>query len=230
MKPPRGREVSNPAAWTPLLEEVRGHADLPGSGRKASPNHKWLTRGMDAVRRAFEAAPRADFLPRRERSRAAYDGPIQLGHGSTNSQPRTVAAMLDLLDVRRGDRVLDVGAGSGWTTALLAHLTGPEGSVLGLELEPAIVAFGAQNLAKANLPWATLEQAAKGVLGDSERAPYDRILVSADADGLPKELVAQLTDGGCMVVPVHGVMTVAVRHGEDVDLTQHGRYIFVPLR
>jgi protein-L-isoaspartate(D-aspartate) O-methyltransferase len=185
---------------------------------------------MGAVRRAFEAVPRADFLPARERTRAAYDGPIQLGHGSTNSQPRTVAAMLDLLGVRRGDRVLDVGAGSGWTTALLAHLTGPSGAVLGLELEPAIAKWGAKNLARAEMPWATLEPAVPDVLGDPGRAPYDRILVSADAAALPHELVEQLAEGGRMVVPVHGVMTVVVRRGEDVDVTHHGHYSFVPLR
>jgi protein-L-isoaspartate(D-aspartate) O-methyltransferase len=182
------------------------------------------------VRRAFEVVPRADFLPRRERSRAAYDGPIQLGHGSTNSQPRTVSAMLDLLDVRRGDRVLDVGAGSDWTTALLGHLTGPDGSVLGLELEPKIAKFGAENVARVGMAWVALELAQPDVLGDPTRAPYDRILVSADADGLPKELVDQLIDGGRMVVPVHGVMTVAVRRGDDVDVSHHGRYSFVPLR
>jgi protein-L-isoaspartate(D-aspartate) O-methyltransferase len=185
---------------------------------------------MDAVRRAFEAVPRADYLPRRARSRAAYDGPIPLGHGSTNSQPRTVEAMLGLLGVRRGDRVLDVGAGSGWTTALLAHLAGPSGAVLGLELEPAIAAWGAENVRRAGRPWATLEPAVPGVLGDPARAPYDRILVSADADGLPQELVDQLAEGGRMVVPVHGVMTAVVRRGQDVDVTQHGHYSFVPLR
>jgi len=185
---------------------------------------------MDAVRRAFEAVPRADFLPARDRSRAAYDGPIQLGHGSTNSQPRTVWAMLDLLDVRRGDRVLDVGAGSGWTTALLAHLTGPSGTVLGLELEPAIARWGAKNVRRASMPWATLEPAVPHLLGDPERAPYDRILVSADAAGMPQDLVEQLAEGGRMVVPVHGVMTVVVRRGKDVEVTRHGHYSFVPLR
>jgi protein-L-isoaspartate(D-aspartate) O-methyltransferase len=185
---------------------------------------------MAAVRRAFEAVPRADFLPERERSRAAYDGPIQLGHGSTNSQPRTVEAMLELLQVRRGDRVLDVGAGSGWTTALLAHLTGPSGSVIGLELEPSIAKWGAENVRRAAMPWATLEPAILGVLGDPERAPYDRILVSADAAGLPQDLVEQLVEGGRMVVPVYGVMTVVVRRGKDVAVTHHGLYSFVPLR
>jgi len=87
---------------------------------------------MDAVADAFEAHPRAGFLPRLARRRAGHDGPIQIGRGQTNSQPRTVADMLRLLDVRPGQRVLDVGAGSGWTTALLAHLTGPDGTVVGV--------------------------------------------------------------------------------------------------
>src|SRR3954463_4879288 len=112
----------------------------------------------DRVSEAFAATPRARYLPRLARSRAAYDGPIQIGRGQTNSQPRTVAAMLRLLEVREGDRVLDVGSGSGWTTALLAHLTGPTGEVVGVELEPALVQFGRANLAHTDRPWARIEQ------------------------------------------------------------------------
>ena len=179
---------------------------------------------------AFEAAPRADFLPRRERRRASYDGPLSIGHGQTNSQPHTVDDMLQLLGVRPGDRVLDVGAGSGWTTALLAHLTGDSGSVRGVELEAELAVWGADNLRRAKVPWASLEPSIPGVLGLPDHAPYDRILVSAEPDHLPGELVAQLTDDGRMVIPVAGIMLLVVRRGEATEVTEHGHYRFVPLR
>jgi protein-L-isoaspartate(D-aspartate) O-methyltransferase len=184
---------------------------------------------MDAVRRAFEAVPRADFLPARERSRAEYDGPIQLGHGSTNSQPRTVAAMLALLDVRRGDRVLDIGAGSGWTTALLAHLVGPAGLVVGVELVPELAVWGEQNVRRTSGAWASVRQAEPGVLGVPDLGPFDRILVSAEPGRMPGELLDQLADPGRMVLPVAGVMTVVDRADGEDRISEHGYYRFVPL-
>jgi protein-L-isoaspartate(D-aspartate) O-methyltransferase len=186
--------------------------------------------GADRVAGAFAAVPREWFLPERERERAAYDGPIEIGHGQTNSQPRTVEAMLQLLAVRPGDRVLDVGCGSAWSTALLAHLTGPGGTVLGLELEPDLVEFGRANLARGDWPWARIEQAAPGVLGHPEGAPYDRILVSAEAGRLPTELVAQLGEEGRMVVPVAGEMALVEQVAGAARVTRHGHYRFVPLR
>ena len=184
---------------------------------------------MDAVEEALEAMPRAEFLPRRARRRALVDGPVEIGHGQTNSQPRAVANMLRLLDVRAGQRVLDVGAGSGWTTALLARLTGSTGRVHGVEIVPELVAFGAANLSATHQPWATLESADPAVLGLPEAAPYDRILVSAEPSELPDELVAQLAEGGRLVIPVAGTMLLVVRTGSSAQVTQHGRYRFVPL-
>jgi protein-L-isoaspartate(D-aspartate) O-methyltransferase len=185
----------------------------------------------DPVAEAFAAVPRAWFLPERERGRAAYDGPIEIGHGQTNSQPRTVESMLRLLEVRPGDRVLDVGSGSGWTTGLLAHLTGPDGTVLGLELEPDLVRTGRLNLARGDWPWARIEQADPESYGDAAGAPYDRILVSAEAQELPASLVGQLTPSGRMVVPVDGVMLlVRAQPDRAAKVSRHGRYRFVPLR
>ena len=183
---------------------------------------------MDRVERAFAAMPRQGFLPRAARKRASYDGPLRIAAGQTNSQPRTVEDMLRLLDVQPGMRVLDVGSGSGWTTALLAHLTGPDGEVVGVELEPELVAFGSANLAATDQPWASIREAAPGVLGVPEHAPYDRILVSAEPDRLPAQLVEQLADPGRLVIPVAGTMLLVTNPGRRV--TEHGRYRFVPLR
>ena len=185
---------------------------------------------MDAVSEAMDAVPRSGFLPRRDRSRAAFDGPIQIGHGQTSSQPRTVEAMLRLLDVRPGQHVLDVGAGSGWTTALLAELTGPTGSVVGVELVSELAEWGGANLAATSYDWASIRLAVPDVLGVPESAPYDRILVSAEASSMPQSLVDQLGDEGRLVVPVRGTMLLVVRRGQETEVSRHGSYRFVPLR
>jgi protein-L-isoaspartate(D-aspartate) O-methyltransferase len=201
-------------------------AGLPGS------QGRWLSGGMpspDPVTAAFEAVSRRRFLPFGARTRAGFDGAILIGHGQTCSQPRTVEDMLRLLDVRPGQRILDVGAGSGWTTALLAHLTGPAGSVIGVEIVPELARWGAANLARTGCGWAVIHQAEKGVLGWPAGAPYDRVLVSAEARSLPRELVDQLAEGGRIVVPVAGTMVLGVRHGEELEASEHGSYRFVPL-
>lgn len=182
----------------------------------------------DAVDEALARVPRAGFLPAALQPRAGYDGPLDIGHGQTNSQPRTVADMLRLLAVEPGQRVLDVGSGSGWTTALLAELVGPSGRVEGVELEPDLVRFGRANI--ADVSTASIAQARPGVLGLPDGAPYDRILVSAAPDELPQELVDQLADPGRMVIPVAGRLLLVVRDGGDVQVTPHGYYRFVPLR
>ena len=138
---------------------------------------------------------------------------------------------LEHLDVRPGQRVLDVGCGSAWTTALLAHLVGPDGDVTGVEVVPDLVAFGRANLAPLHLAHARVEQALPDVLGWPARAPYDRVLVSAEARELPEELVAQLADDGVLVVPVAGRLTVAtLGEARTVEVRRLGRYRFVPLR
>ncbi len=90
---------------------------------------------------AFQAAPRHNFLPPEVTDQTAVDMPLPIGFGQTNSQPSTVALMLDWLQVKPGQKVLDVGSGSGWSTALLSHLTGPKGRVTAVERVPELCRY-----------------------------------------------------------------------------------------
>lgn len=174
---------------------------------------------------AMRAVPRRDFLPTDQQSHADLDVPLPIGHHATNSQPATVRAMLDLLAPEPGDHVLDVGAGSGWTTALLAWLVGPSGSVVGVERVPELVASARERLTGT----AVIHEADPHVLGWPAAAPYDGILVSAEAQHLPEMLVDQLAIDGRMVIPVDGVMLTVTRTADGPSVARHGRYLFVPL-
>lgn len=183
--------------------------------------------------RAIEAmrqTPRAGYLPHALRASADRDTPLALGGGATCSQPSTVVTMLALLDAQPGDRVLDVGSGSGWTTAILARLVGPAGRVWGVELLADLVRDSTLRLRRDALAWAAIRQGTVGTLGLPDGAPYDRILVSAAASQLPSALVAQLDEGAVMVLPVRDRLVRAERTGDSVRAAEApGRYRFVPL-
>jgi protein-L-isoaspartate(D-aspartate) O-methyltransferase len=190
-----------------------------------------MTAEPDRLSAAFAAVDRSDFLTADQRSYADQDRPLFIGHGQTNSQPTTVRNMLTLLDPRPGHRVLDVGTGSGWTTALLATLVTSTGRVFGVELVPELTAWGRANLTGYHFDWATIQQADPARLGLTEHAPYDRILVSAEARQLPESLVDQIAAGGRMVIPVGGRLSVVDRHLDGtVHVRRVGHYAFVPLR
>jgi protein-L-isoaspartate(D-aspartate) O-methyltransferase len=181
------------------------------------------------LREVFDAIHREDFLPANQRGQAGQDRALHIGHQQTNSQPTTVRNMLELLDVRPGQRVLDVGCGSGWTTALLGALVGPEGEVHGVELVPELVEVGRRNLERYPMAWTDIAQADPERLGLPDKAPFDAILVSAEAATLPVTLVEQLLVGGVMVVPVAGQMTEVRRTSGEPVVRHHGAYSFVPL-
>lgn len=180
---------------------------------------------------AFDVVARADFLPPRVRPFADLDRALAIGHDATNSQPWTVRYMLEHLDPQPGDKVLDVGSGSGWTTALLAYLVGDTGSVLGIDVVPELIEMGREHL-NDRFPWASFQVAQDGVLGWPEGGPYDRILVSADGNRIPEELEEQLAPGGRMVLPAAQRITI-VQKDADGRLTRSaaaGMFSFVPLK
>ncbi|AHC14662.1 protein-L-isoaspartate O-methyltransferase family protein [Salinispira pacifica] len=164
--------------------------------------------------RAFELADRRYFVPRSLSPGEIYsDHPIPIGQGQTNSQPFTVAFMLQLLAVEEGNRILDLGSGSGWTTALLSLLCGPSGHVLGMDRVALLLEFARANLrewseqlgGQTSVSASILSEIKMKIAGFNPGLPgnkFDRILVSASAGQIPDELLNQLASPGIMVIPV----------------------------
>lgn len=184
---------------------------------------------MDLVEKSFKEVNRANFMPEDMRDRAALDMALPIGFGQTISQPTTVEMMLRWLEPEPGNKVLDVGSGSGWTTALLANIVGPKGHVIAVELVPELVEFGRQNCRRAGIVKAEFHQSGDE-LGWPSAAPYDRILVSAAADELPAELLDQLRIGGKLVVPVRNdVLEIEKTSHSNHETAVHSGFVFVPL-
>ena len=178
---------------------------------------------------AFRIIDRADFVAEDHKAEAYEDYPLPIGFGQTISQPTTVAFMLELLDLEKGDKALDVGSGSGWTTSLIAEIVKPQSKVWGVEIIPELVEFGRKNLAKYKFPNAEIIQAGNKV-GLLEHAPYDKILVSAEAENLPDELIKQLKEGGVMVIPIKNTLYKLEKlAGGKIKETAFPGFVFVPL-
>ncbi|MBT4894652.1 protein-L-isoaspartate O-methyltransferase [bacterium] len=181
------------------------------------------------IRDAFVAIDRKDFVSEDYVEEVYEDYALPLGYEQTISQPTTVAFMLDLLVPQKGDKVLDVGSGSGFVTALLAHIVGESGYVIGVERVQELVKLGQENLSKYDFKNAEIKQAGKE-LGLQEEAPFDKILVSAAAEEVPKELLRQLKVGGVMVVPIYdNIWQVRKISEENIDIKKFERFEFVPL-
>ena len=181
------------------------------------------------VLRAMERVPRELFVAERERRRAYDDAALPIGHGQTISQPYMVARICEALAVRPGQRVLDVGTGSGYQAAVLAEL-GAE--VVTIERIPELAEHARDNLARTGYENAEVV-VGDGSLGVPEKAPFDAIAVAAAAPGLPQRLYDQLRPGGRLVVPVGGPraqrLEVIVRSPEGPAVVHSVPCRFVPL-
>ena len=162
----------------------------------------WLK--SERIIKAFRQIKREDFVPEKSQELADLNKPLSIGHGQTISQPLVVAFMLELLNVQEGDKVLDIGCGSGWTTALLAELVGERGQVISMEIVDELVALCETNIMKYN---SSNKEVVRVIHGDgkdgySDEAPFDRVLVSAEAKKVPDALKRQLKVGGLLVIPI----------------------------
>ncbi len=147
---------------------------------------------------AMARVPRHLFVPKRDRDRAYENVPLPIGYGQTISQPYVVALMTDLLTLKRGDKVLEVGTGSGYQAAILAELVD---EVYTIEIIDELAERAAAVLKQQN--YANIEtRGGDGYYGWRGAAPFDAIVVTAAADHIPPPLVRQLKPGGRMVIPV----------------------------
>ena len=150
---------------------------------------------------AFRVVDRGKFVPPSKESYAYNDRPLSIGEGQTISAPHMVAMMSEALNVKEGDNVLEVGAGSGYQAAILAELVGKEGRVFTVERIKSIVEFARKNLEK----YENVEVIeGDGTLGYEKEAPYDRVMVTAAAPKVPPALVEQMKVDGMMAIPVGG--------------------------
>ncbi len=152
------------------------------------------TRVLDAMRQV----PREDFVDRASRAHAYEDRPLPIGAGQTISQPYIVAYMIEALQLKGGEKLLEIGGGSGYAAAVLARIAD---HVFTIERLPELAARGQSNLAAAGARNVTV-RCADGTQGWPEEAPFDAILVSAGAPEVPRPLLDQLKIDGTMIVPV----------------------------
>lgn len=182
-----------------------------------------------ALIQAFKQCDRRLFVPENLAEFAYADHALPIGEGQTISQPYTVAIMLELLQPQKGEHILDIGSGSGWTTALLATIVGKEGFVEGVERIPFLIDYGRQKLQKAHITNASIERADASSLGKTG-CLYDRILVSASASKMPIELLNQLKPRGVLVMPIENSIWQITKHKDGtIDTYELPGFAFVPL-
>ncbi|MFC1721460.1 protein-L-isoaspartate(D-aspartate) O-methyltransferase [Patescibacteria group bacterium] len=178
---------------------------------------------------AFSKVDRVGFVPEGQKPHAYDDRPLPIGFDQTISQPTTVAFMLENLDAKTGEKILDVGFGSGWQTALLREIVGEKGQVFAVERVKSLFMFGKENVAARSYKNVKFKLAGEK-LGWPEEAPFDRIIVAAAAGHPPSELLQQLKVGGRCVIPVKNSILQIDRVSEDqYDTKEFPGFAFVPL-
>jgi protein-L-isoaspartate(D-aspartate) O-methyltransferase len=184
------------------------------------------------IEEALRKYKREFFVPESLKQMAYRDFPLSIGFNQTISQPSTVVSMTEALDVKKGQKVLEIGTGSGWQAAILSYLVGESGRVYTIEIVEELAKFAENNIKKLGIK--NIEIFAKdGSEGLKEKAPFDRIIVTAAAPDIPKPLLDQLSDGGIMVIPIGNIylqeMYVVKKSKAKVEKNSIGSFMFVPL-
>jgi protein-L-isoaspartate(D-aspartate) O-methyltransferase len=181
---------------------------------------------------AFKKVDRYDFVIDYLKNDAYLNNPLGIGFGQTISQPLTVAFMLELLQPQEGNRILDIGSGSGWQMALLSEIVGVKGKVFGIEIISELYEFGKKNFKHYDYQQKGI---AELILGDgshglSDKAPFDRIISAAATEELMEEWKRQLKVGGRIVWPMKESLWLGIKKSEtEFEIKEFPGFLFVPL-
>lgn len=193
---------------------------------------------------AFEKIDRADFVPLELKKDAYINKPLSIGERQTISQPYTVAFMIELLQPKSGDKIFEVGFGSGWQTAILAEIVGGKGKIYAVERIEELFEFGVKNISIYNF---IKKEIVETILGDAttglkKYAPFDKIIAAASGDRVPDEWLKELKIGGRLVMPIKESLWLYVKKSSPAKISKENLggqkefekqefpgFVFVPL-
>jgi protein-L-isoaspartate(D-aspartate) O-methyltransferase len=191
----------------------------------------WLK--TERIIKAFKKIKRVDFLPESLKELAELNEALPIGYGQTISQPLVVAFMIELLEPKEGEKILDIGSGSGWTTALLAEIVGKNGKVIGIEIVPELAEFGKKNIEKYNFIEKKIVEVfyGDGSKGFEKESPFDKILCSASVQReIPKAWKEQLKIKGKIVTPIGtSIFKIEKKSKKEFEKFEYPGFVFVPL-
>ncbi len=183
------------------------------------------------IEKSFLEIPREKFIPTIFEKYAYSDTPLEIGNGQTISAPHMIAIMCEELDLKKGQKILEVGTGSGYHAAIVAKIIEPKGHIYTIERHKNLAEKAKQNLKNTNIKNVTVK-IGDGSEGLEEYAPYDRIYVTCAAPIIPQPLIEQLKDPGKMLIPIGGIICTLYLLEKDngkIKKESRGGCAFVPL-
>ena len=196
----------------------------------------WESSGIikdSKVIEAFSKIPREKFVKEKHLEEAYGDYPLSIGEGQTISQPTTVMLMTQALELKQDEKVLEVGAGSGYQAAIISNIIGKKGKLISTEIVPGLAKLAQNNIEKLNLKNVKIMHH-DGSKGYEKEAPYDKIIITAACPKIPKPLISQLKENGIIVAPVgdlnEQIMIKARKKGNKLIEENLGQFMFVPLK
>lgn len=185
----------------------------------------------DKVESAIRSIPRHNFVPASQKNEAYENTPIPIMKNQTISQPSVVARMTEWLDLQEGQKVLEIGSGSGWQSAILAKLVG-SGKIFTIERHSELAKFAKQNLEKLGIKNVEIING-DGNIGLAEKSPFNRIMITAACKKIPEKLLDQLAMDGLLIAPVgeniQSLVLLKKTHKGIVEIKNQDGYVFVPL-